>query len=89
MYVIKVFHGYISKDGQRTREKSPDKLLIFNDRKQSEAFADKMAAVLKNYKKPKSESFLLKSYSGFFLCLFLIKLSQAWQVYSTIVICYS
>lgn len=51
MYVIKVFHGYISKDGQRTREKSPDKLLIFNDRKQSEAFADKIGGRVKKLQK--------------------------------------
>ena len=41
MYVVKVLHGYIGKDGRRTREKIPDKLWIFEDRKQSEAFAAK------------------------------------------------
>ncbi len=51
MYAIKVFHGYISKDGQRTREKSPEKLLIFNDRKQSEAFADKIGGRVKKLEK--------------------------------------
>ncbi len=35
MYVIKVLHGYIGKDGRRTREKIPDKLWVFEDRKQS------------------------------------------------------
>lgn len=29
MYVIKVLHGYIGKDGRRTREKIPDKLWVF------------------------------------------------------------
>ena len=28
MYVVKVLHGYIGKDGRRTREKIPDKLWI-------------------------------------------------------------
>ncbi|HIY57318.1 MAG TPA: hypothetical protein H9829_03825 [Candidatus Tetragenococcus pullicola] len=47
MYVVKVFHGYISKDGHRTREKAPDKLLIFTNRKDSEAFADKIGGRVK------------------------------------------
>lgn len=47
MYVVKVFHGYISKDGQRTRDKSADNLLLFNDKKQSEIFADKVGGRVK------------------------------------------
>ncbi len=47
MYVVKVFHGYISKDGRRTRDKSLDKLLLFSNRKDSEAFADKIGGRVK------------------------------------------
>ena len=47
MYVIKVLHGYIGKDGRRTRENIPDKLWVFEDRKQSEAFADKIGGRVK------------------------------------------
>jgi nitrous oxide reductase accessory protein NosL len=47
MYVVKVLHGYIGKDGRRTREKMPDKLWIFEDRKQSEAFAAKIGGRVK------------------------------------------
>ena len=47
MYVIKDLHGYIGKDGRRTREKIPDKLWVFEDRKQSEAFADKIGGRVK------------------------------------------
>ncbi|MFV0557887.1 MAG: hypothetical protein ACK5MW_04530 [Enterococcus sp.] len=47
MYAIKVMHGYIAKDGGRTREKSPDKLLVFVDRKQSEAFAKSIGGHVK------------------------------------------
>ena len=47
MYVVKVLHGYIGKDGRRTREKIPDKLWIFEDRKQSEAFAAKIGGRVK------------------------------------------
>lgn len=39
MYVVKVLHGYIDKTGCRTREKNPDNLLIFKEKKASEAFA--------------------------------------------------
>ena len=41
MYVIKVLHGYIGKDGRRTREKIPDKLWVV------EAFADKIGGRVK------------------------------------------
>lgn len=37
MYVVKVMHGYIDKTGCRTREKNLDNLLIFKDKKESEA----------------------------------------------------
>lgn len=47
MYVVKVLHGYIDKNGRRTREKAPDKLLIFTDRKQSEDFAAKIGGRVK------------------------------------------
>lgn len=47
MYVVKVFHGYISKDGRRTRDKRPDNLLLFSDKKQSEAFANKIGGRVK------------------------------------------
>ncbi|MCD5003447.1 hypothetical protein IV487_13335 [Enterococcus saccharolyticus] len=47
MYVVKVFHGYIAKNGQRTRDKSPEQLLLFPDKKQSEAFADKVGGRVK------------------------------------------
>ncbi|MFV0560201.1 MAG: hypothetical protein ACK5NA_05745 [Enterococcus sp.] len=42
MYVVKVMHGYIDKEGRRTREKDPAKLLIFHEKEQSESFAQKI-----------------------------------------------
>lgn len=39
MYVVKVLHGYIGKEGQRTREKDPEKLWIFQSKQESEQFA--------------------------------------------------
>jgi hypothetical protein len=53
MYVVKVFHGYITKNGQRTRDKSPDKLLLFQDKKQSQAFADKIGGHVKRLEEAK------------------------------------
>lgn len=47
MYVVKVFHGYIDKTGHRTRDKSPEKLLVFKDRASSEKFANKIGGRVK------------------------------------------
>jgi hypothetical protein len=47
MYVVKVLHGYITKDGRRTREKKLDNLMLFHDRKKSEQFADKIGGRVK------------------------------------------
>ena len=45
MYVVKVMHGYIDKTGCRTREKNLDNLLIFKDKKESEAFAKRIGEI--------------------------------------------
>lgn len=47
MYVIKVLHGYIDKTGSRTREKNPENLLIFKEKKDSEAFAKQIGGRVK------------------------------------------
>ncbi|MBF8807347.1 MAG: hypothetical protein IC227_01660 [Enterococcus lacertideformus] len=47
IYVVKVLHGYIDKTGCRTREKNPDNLLIFKEKKESEAFAKKIGGRVK------------------------------------------
>ncbi|GMG61369.1 hypothetical protein TEHAB4_11160 [Tetragenococcus halophilus] len=47
MYVVKVFHGYISKEGRRTRDKTPRNLLEFYTKKDSEKFADKIGGRVK------------------------------------------
>ncbi|OJG81696.1 hypothetical protein RV14_GL000223 [Enterococcus ratti] len=47
MYVVKVLHGYIDKTGCRTREKDLDKLLIFKEKKESEAFAKQIGGRIK------------------------------------------
>ena len=47
MYVVKVLHGYIDKTGCRTREKNPDNLLIFKEKKASEAFAKSIGGRVK------------------------------------------
>ncbi|MDN6639286.1 MAG: hypothetical protein L0L10_00750 [Tetragenococcus sp.] len=47
MYVVKVFHGYISKNGYRTRDKTPTNLLVFPTKKESENFADKIGGRVK------------------------------------------
>lgn len=47
MYAVKVLHGYIAKDGHRTRDKSPEKLMVFTDRKQSEQFARRIGGRIK------------------------------------------
>ncbi|HLQ39918.1 MAG TPA: hypothetical protein VK118_03055 [Tetragenococcus sp.] len=47
MYAVKVFHGYIDKHGHRTRDKSLSNLLLFETRKESEAFAFKIGGLVK------------------------------------------
>ncbi|GEN91454.1 hypothetical protein LQF61_11255 [Tetragenococcus koreensis] len=47
MYVVKVFHGYIAKDGRRTRDKTPTNLLLFPTKKESENFADRIGGRVK------------------------------------------
>lgn len=47
MYVVKVLHGYIDKTGSRTREKNPENLLIFKEKKDSEAFAKQIGGRVK------------------------------------------
>lgn len=47
MYAVKVFHGYIDKEGHRTRDKSLNNLLLFTSRKESEAFAFKIGGLVK------------------------------------------
>lgn len=42
MYVVKVLHGYIGKEGQRTREKNPEKLRIFPNKQTADQFAEKI-----------------------------------------------
>ena len=51
MYVVKVMHGYIDKTGCRTREKNLDNLLIFKDKKESEAFAKRIGGRVKSIKR--------------------------------------
>lgn len=47
MYAVKVFHGYITKQGERTREKQFEKLQIFQTKEQAEAFANKIGGRVK------------------------------------------
>ncbi|MBO1300991.1 hypothetical protein [Enterococcus sp. DIV2417] len=47
MYVVKVLHGYIDKTGCRTREKNPENLLVFKDKKESETFANQIGGRVK------------------------------------------
>lgn len=47
MYVVKVLHGYIDKTGCRTREKNPETLLVFKDKKESETFANQIGGRVK------------------------------------------
>ena len=48
MYVVKVLHGYIDKTGCRTREKNPDNLLIFKEKKTLKHLLNRSAAVSNN-----------------------------------------
>ncbi|MDT2828367.1 MAG: hypothetical protein ACTJHK_01680 [Enterococcus viikkiensis] len=51
MYVVKVLHGYIGKEGQRTREKDPGKLLVFTSKQESDQFAEKIGGRSKHVSK--------------------------------------
>ena len=57
MYVVKVMHGYIDKTGCRTREKNLDNLLIFKDKKESEAFAKRIGGPDKTSKESRPRWF--------------------------------
>lgn len=45
MYAVKVLHGYIGKDGQRTRDKSH--VRIFLSKNYAKKFADKIGGRVK------------------------------------------
>ncbi len=45
MYAVKVMHGYISREGQRTRDKQSVK--VFEDKKIADQFADKIGGRVK------------------------------------------
>ncbi|AIM24756.1 hypothetical protein QQG09_05080 [Melissococcus plutonius] len=45
MYAVKVFHGYISKNGRRTRDKNMIKQ--FENPREAERFADKIGGMVK------------------------------------------
>ena len=51
MYVVKVLHGYIDKEGQRTREKDPEKLWVFQSKQESDHFATKIGGRSKHLSK--------------------------------------
>ncbi|OFT76589.1 hypothetical protein HMPREF3146_06545, partial [Enterococcus sp. HMSC05C03] len=51
MYVVKVLHGYIDKEGQRTREKAPEKLWVFQSKQESDHFATKIGGRSKHISK--------------------------------------
>ncbi|MFB5455812.1 hypothetical protein ACE40W_10095 [Enterococcus avium] len=51
MYVVKVLHGYIDKEGQRTREKDPEKLWVFQSKQESDHFATKIGGRSKHISK--------------------------------------
>ena len=63
MYVVKVMHGYIDKTGCRTREKNLDNLLIFKDKKESEAFAKRIGGLIQYFL---FEALIGMPYQGFF-----------------------
>ena len=56
MYVVKVLHGYIDKEGQRTREKDPEKLWVFQSKQESDHFALKLADAANTFRKFGSSS---------------------------------
>ncbi|MGX7138760.1 hypothetical protein RV15_GL002196 [Enterococcus silesiacus] len=45
MYAVKVLHGYIGKDGQRTRDKK--RVRIFFNKHYAEKFADRIGGRVK------------------------------------------
>ncbi|MEI5991256.1 hypothetical protein [Enterococcus crotali] len=45
MYAVKVLHGYIGKDGQRTRDKN--RVRLFPNKNYAEKFADKIGGRVK------------------------------------------
>ena len=45
MYAVKVLHGYITKEGRRTRDKQS--AIIFSDKKVAMQFADKIGGRVK------------------------------------------
>ncbi|GGC98455.1 hypothetical protein [Enterococcus wangshanyuanii] len=47
MYAVKVLHGYISKDGQRTRDKN--RARVFVDKNYAEKFANKIGGRVKEF----------------------------------------
>ena len=51
MYVVKVLHGYIDKTGCRTREKNPENLLVFKDKKNQKPLPIKSVVVSNNCRK--------------------------------------
>lgn len=51
MYVVKVLHGYIGKEGQHTRDKDPEKLLVFPSKRESDHFASKIGGRSKHVSK--------------------------------------
>ena len=48
MYAVKVLHGYINEDGERTRDKSHAKLFI--NKQYAEIFADRIGGRIKEIK---------------------------------------
>ena len=51
MYVVKVLHGYIDKEGQRTREKDPEKLWVFQSKQESDHLLLKLADAANTFRK--------------------------------------
>ena len=47
MYAIKFFHGYLTADGKRTRDKSG--CLVYHSEKEAQKLADKIGGELKNW----------------------------------------
>ncbi|MGM0124153.1 hypothetical protein IGI37_001527 [Enterococcus sp. AZ194] len=47
MFAVKVLHGYITKNGQRTRIKNPQILLTFSCKEHAEKFANQIGGRVK------------------------------------------
>ncbi|EOL46098.1 hypothetical protein RV11_GL001176 [Enterococcus phoeniculicola] len=47
MFAVKVFHGYIAKDGKRTRNKNPQILLTFSCKEHAQKFANQIGGRVK------------------------------------------